>query len=243
MHVTAASFRLKYAIASFLVVLLAAAAVAVLFMVRHAADARSLTALAEQAARERLAPELEARARTIAARGADAIAGAVRAGDADGIARKLQPFTDDATLAAVTVTGSGGRTLYSWHREAAAAPGSLTTAASARVTTLAENIPDREEQRAFLKKMSLVNRKLASATSTTAKTQPEAPATIAPRPAFTPDVLATAEKRLASYVGPLARVLIKQAAESSGNLKELYAQLATHIDSEEERTAFLESLR
>ena len=141
MHVTAASFRLKYAIASFLVVLLAAAAVAVLFMVRHAADARSLTALAEQAARERLAPELEARARTIAARGADAIAGAVRAGDADGIARKLQPFTDDATLAAVTVTGSGGRTLYSWHREAAAAPGSLTTAASARVTTLAENIP------------------------------------------------------------------------------------------------------
>jgi serine/threonine-protein kinase len=109
--------------------------------------------------------------------------------------------------------------------------------------SLAENIPDREEQRAFLKKMSLVNRKLASATSTTAKTQPEAPATIAPRPAFTPDVLATAEKRLASYVGPLARVLIKQAAESSGNLKELYAQLATHIDSEEERTAFLESLR
>ena len=41
---TAANFRLKYAIASFLVVLLAAAAVAALFMVRHAADARSFTA-------------------------------------------------------------------------------------------------------------------------------------------------------------------------------------------------------
>ena len=40
----------------------------------------------------------------------------------------------------------------------------------------------------------------------------------------------------------LARVLIRQAAESSGNLKELYAQLATHIDSEEERDAFLDSL-
>ena len=138
---TAASFRLKYAIASFLVVLLAAGAVAILFMVRHAADARSLSALAEHAARERLDPELEARARSVAAHGADAIAGAVRAGDTDGIARRLQPFTDDTTVAAITLTGSSGRTLYSWHREGAAAPGRLTAQASAKVRTFAENIP------------------------------------------------------------------------------------------------------
>ena len=138
---TAASFRLKYAIASFLVVLLAAAAVAVLFMVRQAATAGSLTALAEHAAHERLDPELAARARSIAAHAADVIAGAVRAGDTDGIARRLQPFTDDATLAAISVTGSSGRTLYSWHRATAPAPGSLTTQASAKVITLAENIP------------------------------------------------------------------------------------------------------
>ena len=50
---TAASFRLKYAIASFLVVLLAAAAVALLFMVRHAADARALSALAGSVLGER----------------------------------------------------------------------------------------------------------------------------------------------------------------------------------------------
>ncbi len=106
---------------------------------------------------------------------------------------------------------------------------------------LAENIPDREEQKAFLKKMALVKPRVESTTSTAAKTVPEARGP-APRPTFSPDVLATAEKRLASYVGPLARVLIRQAAESSGNLKELYAQLATHIDSEEERSAFLESL-
>ena len=138
---TAASFRLKYAIASFLVVLLAAAAVAVLFMVRHAADARSLSALADQATRERLDPELEARARSVAADGAEVIAGAVRAGDTEGIARRLQPFTDDTTVAAITLTNSSGRTLYSWHREAAAAPGGLTAQASAKVRTLAENIP------------------------------------------------------------------------------------------------------
>ena len=55
-------------------------------------------------------------------------------------------------------------------------------------------------------------------------------------------MLATAEKRLASYVGPLARVFIKQAASQSGNIKELYKQLAAHIDEEDERRAFLESL-
>jgi serine/threonine-protein kinase len=64
----------------------------------------------------------------------------------------------------------------------------------------------------------------------------------ATRTGFTPEVLEMAEKRLASYVGPLARILIKDAAGKSGNLKELYAQLATHIDSEDERRDFLASL-
>jgi serine/threonine-protein kinase len=69
-------------------------------------------------------------------------------------------------------------------------------------------------------------------------------ATRAPmRPAFSPDVLTTAERALASYVGPLAKILIREAAGKSGNLKELYAQLAAHIDSEEERRAFLASLQ
>ncbi|HEX4782444.1 MAG TPA: serine/threonine-protein kinase [Usitatibacter sp.] len=106
---------------------------------------------------------------------------------------------------------------------------------------LAENIPDRDEQKVFLKKMALV--KPAAGTGTSARTVPTAaaPATAA-RPVFSPETLSAAEKRLASYVGPLARVLIRQAAESSGNIKELYAQLATHIDSEEERSAFLDSL-
>jgi serine/threonine protein kinase len=105
--------------------------------------------------------------------------------------------------------------------------------------TLAENIPDRDEQKAFLKKMALVKPKVES-TAPPVKTVPAAPAPA--RSAFTPDVLSTAERRLAQYIGPLAKVLIRHAAESSGNLKELYAQLATHIDSEEERSAFLDSL-
>lgn len=43
-------------------------------------------------------------------------------------------------------------------------------------------------------------------------------------------------------MGPLARFLIKDAAGQTGNIRELYAHLATHIDSEDERRAFLASL-
>ncbi len=110
---------------------------------------------------------------------------------------------------------------------------------------LAENVPEGDEQQAFMKKMIGVK-------NTVARTQPlpagaGATASAAAKPAtrttFTPETLAAAEKALASYVGPLARVLIKDAAGKSGNLKELYAQLAAHIDSEEERRAFLASFK
>jgi len=109
--------------------------------------------------------------------------------------------------------------------------------------TLAENIPDAEERKAFMRKIAALSGAAApgTATATARRASAAASATAAPA-AFTPDVLATAEKRLASYVGPLARVLIKDAAQKSGSLKELYAQLAVHIDSEEERDAFLASL-
>jgi predicted Ser/Thr protein kinase len=106
---------------------------------------------------------------------------------------------------------------------------------------LAENIPDADEHKAFMKKMDVLKASLAGVpaaeASAVAKTVPSATQT-----AFTPEVLATAEKRLASYVGPLARVFIKEAAGQSGNIKELYRQLASHIDEEDERRAFLASL-
>jgi len=104
---------------------------------------------------------------------------------------------------------------------------------------LAENIPDADEQHAFMKKMATVKPRAAAADTIPDKPKPAPTGT---RSAFTPEILSTAERQLASYVGPLARVLIKQAAGSSGNLKELYTQLASHIDSDEERKAFLATL-
>ena len=122
-------------------VLLAAATVALLLFARHAADTRSLATLAERAARERVDPELQARARSVAAHAADSIAGAVRANDVSGLTRRLQPFIDDDTVAAISVTSRTGQSLFSWHTGTAAAPGALTTQARAPVRSLVENIP------------------------------------------------------------------------------------------------------
>jgi diguanylate cyclase (GGDEF)-like protein/PAS domain S-box-containing protein len=137
----AVSFKFKYAGAAFLVVLLAATAIAGLFLARHAAETRSLSTLAETAAREGIDPELAARGHSIAAYAADSIAGAVRAGDASGMVRRLQPFMDDATVASITVTSRSGQVLFSWQRPTTAAHGTLSTRADAAVRTFAENIP------------------------------------------------------------------------------------------------------
>jgi diguanylate cyclase (GGDEF)-like protein/PAS domain S-box-containing protein len=141
MPVTTGSYKFRYAGGTFLVALLAAAAVAILLGVRHAADTRSLGTLAESAVRERIDPELAARAGSIAAHAADSVAGAVRAGDLSGAQRRLQPFIDDNTVAALTLTARSGETLYQWHRAAPAPPGALSARAVAPVRTLVENIP------------------------------------------------------------------------------------------------------
>ena len=138
---TAASFKFRYAAIAFLVVLLAAAAVVALFLVRHDSDTRTLGTLAETAARERVTPELAARAQDLAVHAADSIAGAVRAGDASGMVRRLQPFVDNPSVAAITVTGTAGKPLFDYRRGEAGPAGALSSTARAPVRTYVENIP------------------------------------------------------------------------------------------------------
>jgi diguanylate cyclase (GGDEF)-like protein/PAS domain S-box-containing protein len=139
--VTDGSYKLRYAGVTFIVVLLAALAVGVLLDLRHAADTRTLSTLAESAARERVDPELSARARSVADHAAESVAGAVRAQDAGGVQRRLQPFMDDSTVASLTLTARSGEVLYHWHRATAAPANVMSAQASAAVRTLAENIP------------------------------------------------------------------------------------------------------
>ena len=106
---------------------------------------------------------------------------------------------------------------------------------------LAENIPEGIERSDFLKRIG----RLDKGSSASIPPQPaRPPARTSPQAAvvFDPAMLAAAEKRLAQHVGPLAKVLIKRAANDSGNVKELYRKLAEHIDSEPERAAFLKGL-
>jgi len=51
-------------------------------------------------------------------------------------------------------------------------------------------------------------------------------------------VLERAEKRLAEYIGAVARVVVKRAAMKARDEAELYLLLADEIDTKEDRKAF-----
>jgi serine/threonine-protein kinase len=55
-------------------------------------------------------------------------------------------------------------------------------------------------------------------------------------------VLATAEQRLARYVGPIARVLVARAAKDAADTVELADRLAGHIEDPAKREAFLAAM-
>ena len=57
-------------------------------------------------------------------------------------------------------------------------------------------------------------------------------------PLFSKDQLKLAERGLAEFLGPIARVMVSKAAKKSGSLDELYDRLAEHLNSDEERAAF-----
>jgi hypothetical protein len=54
-----------------------------------------------------------------------------------------------------------------------------------------------------------------------------------------PDVLRAAEQALALYLGPLAKVLVRRAAQTSRDRQDLFARLAEHLPAASERERFL----
>jgi serine/threonine-protein kinase len=55
------------------------------------------------------------------------------------------------------------------------------------------------------------------------------------------DQLAEIERQLTPIVGPMARILVREAAATTGSRQEVYRLLATHLRTPEERTQFLRS--
>jgi len=62
-------------------------------------------------------------------------------------------------------------------------------------------------------------------------------------PVFEDTVLRTVERRLAHYVGPMARVMIRKAASQTTDLGELYSLLSENIQDAEGRRKFFEEAR
>lgn len=59
---------------------------------------------------------------------------------------------------------------------------------------------------------------------------------------LTPQTIDAALRRLAPYVGPIAKVLVRKAAAQSSSLRQFYLLLADSLESEAERTRFLREI-
>jgi hypothetical protein len=59
------------------------------------------------------------------------------------------------------------------------------------------------------------------------------------RPSIDPQILTSAKERLATIVGPIAGMLVKNTARRAATVRELYTMLSEHIDSKSDRALFL----
>ncbi len=60
---------------------------------------------------------------------------------------------------------------------------------------------------------------------------------------FEPKLLDSVSKELAGFIGPIAKVVVKRAADHCSSVEELYACVAAEIDSERDRSQFLAKKR
>jgi serine/threonine-protein kinase len=60
---------------------------------------------------------------------------------------------------------------------------------------------------------------------------------------FEAKILDSVSRELAAYIGPIAKVVVKRAADRCFSIEELYASVAAEIDSERDRSQFLAKKR
>jgi serine/threonine-protein kinase len=56
---------------------------------------------------------------------------------------------------------------------------------------------------------------------------------------FEPKILDSVSRELAAFIGPIAKVVVKRAADRCSSIEELYASVAAEIDSDRDRSQFL----
>jgi serine/threonine protein kinase len=103
---------------------------------------------------------------------------------------------------------------------------------------LAEEVPP-AARAGFLKRME----SLAPESTPSSPRASVSPAPVTGAPAWDRSTLAAVEQKLTTYIGPVARIVVKREAAVAHTLKALHEALAAHIDDERERRAFLASLK
>jgi hypothetical protein len=106
---------------------------------------------------------------------------------------------------------------------------------------LVQSITGEKERRSFLRKL----KQFGLRSSQPGLDVPSGPVTgpaRGPAKAWSDEELANLEEKLAEFVGPLAKVLVKKAVRNAGTREELHRTLAAEIDGEKEQRQFLRSL-
>jgi hypothetical protein len=110
---------------------------------------------------------------------------------------------------------------------------------------LAESIPVGHHKTAFLSDIANLRPVPSSAHKDTSASEPGEPMVArgideeSKTREWDPATLALSEQRLAQFLGPLAKILVKKTAKNAASLEELYRVLSKNIESEKDREAFL----
>ena len=114
--------------------------------------------------------------------------------------------------------------------------------ARALFDTLAQNVPE-PARRAFIASFADVRESHAPppAPSPAVTAPPSTAVPAAPeRPReLTPEILGRAEQMLSRHIGPLARLLVRDAAKQAKSPRDLFERLSLHIDNEQVRKLFI----
>ena len=107
------------------------------------------------------------------------------------------------------------------------------------IQQLAASIPSEQERLLFQRRMrAVIGGTLTGITAHTASSKMGSQVS-GSLGSFDQSVLETARRDLAVYLGPIAKVLVKQVAAKAHSPQELYQQLAVHIPASADRQAFL----
>jgi hypothetical protein len=103
--------------------------------------------------------------------------------------------------------------------------------------TVAASVPE-SKQREFARDLGDLVSRLPAASDQAGTSAAAAPPSAPPKE-FPADVLAKASERLALYIGPVAKTIVKKTAAQATSSRDLYERLAQHIDDPKGRERFI----